>query len=86
MFFLKYLKLIINKQINVKCFYCCYKSKFFQISIIQYYLNYFQFLQEIGIHYDTPWFFGADRRNLPLWLLVAMRTSGLFNDISINQV
>ncbi|KRX03621.1 hypothetical protein PPERSA_04173 [Pseudocohnilembus persalinus] len=42
--------------------------------------------QEVGLHYDTPWFYGADRNEFPLWLLVAMRTSGLYDDIAINQV
>ena len=34
--------------------------------------------QELGLHTDVPAFRGADRNVLPLWLLVAMRHSGLF--------
>jgi hypothetical protein len=34
--------------------------------------------QELGIHTDVPAFRGADRNVVPLWLLVAMRHSGLF--------
>jgi hypothetical protein len=34
--------------------------------------------QELGLHTDVPAFRGADRSVLPLWLLVVMRHSGLF--------
>jgi hypothetical protein len=34
--------------------------------------------QELGLHTDVPAFRGADRAVLPLWLLVVMRHSGLF--------
>jgi hypothetical protein len=34
--------------------------------------------QELGLHTDVPAFRGADRTLLPLWLLVVMRHSGLF--------
>jgi hypothetical protein len=34
--------------------------------------------QELGLHTDVPAFRGADRTGLPLWLLVVMRHSGLF--------
>ena len=38
------------------------------------------------MHYDAPWFFGADRMQLPIWLLVVMHASGLFEDIVLPQV
>jgi hypothetical protein len=34
--------------------------------------------QELGVHTDVPEFRGADRRRYPLWLLVVMQHSGLF--------
>jgi hypothetical protein len=34
--------------------------------------------QELGLHTDVPAFRGADRTRVPLWLLVVMRHSGLF--------
>lgn len=34
--------------------------------------------QELGLHTDVPAFRGADRTVLPLWFLVVMRHSGLF--------
>jgi hypothetical protein len=34
--------------------------------------------QELGLHTDVPAFRGADRTRLPLWLLVVMRHSQLF--------
>jgi hypothetical protein len=34
--------------------------------------------QELGLHTDVPAFRGADRSTLPLWMLVVMRHSGLF--------
>ena len=39
--------------------------------------------QEVGIHFDTPWFIGADRLSLPLWLLQCMENSGLYTNISL---
>ena len=34
--------------------------------------------QELGLHTDVPAFRGVDRSTLPLWMLVVMRHSGLF--------
>jgi hypothetical protein len=34
--------------------------------------------QELGLHTDVPAFRGADRKEFPLWFLVVMRHSGLF--------
>jgi hypothetical protein len=34
--------------------------------------------QELGLHTDVPAFRGADRTTFPLWFLVVMRHSGLF--------
>eukprot|EP00164_Ancoracysta_twista_P016045 GFYU01026769.1.p1 GENE.GFYU01026769.1~~GFYU01026769.1.p1 ORF type:complete len:459 (-),score=61.12 GFYU01026769.1:179-1555(-) len=42
--------------------------------------------QEMPLHYDPPWFFGADLRDLPMWLLVAMASSGLFEEYRVPQV
>ena len=42
--------------------------------------------QMVAMHLDVPFFRGADRRDFPSWLLVAMQTSGLFRDIRIPQV
>ncbi len=36
--------------------------------------------QELPIHTDIPEFLGADRTQLPMWLLVVMHHSGLFAD------
>jgi hypothetical protein len=36
--------------------------------------------QELPVHTDIPEFLGADRTQLPAWLLVAMHHSGLFDD------
>lgn len=38
------------------------------------------------MHADTAWFYGADRNVFPIWLLIAMRLSHLYDDIAINQV
>eukprot|EP00164_Ancoracysta_twista_P007124 GFYU01010061.1.p1 GENE.GFYU01010061.1~~GFYU01010061.1.p1 ORF type:complete len:448 (-),score=113.95 GFYU01010061.1:78-1388(-) len=42
--------------------------------------------QEVAMHYDAPWFFGADRFDFPVWLLVAMERSSLFEHLRIPQV
>jgi hypothetical protein len=34
--------------------------------------------QELPVHTDIPGFLGADRSQLPMWLLVVMHHSGLF--------
>lgn len=39
--------------------------------------------QEIPMHVDVPYFFGADRTTLPQWLLVMMKQSGLFDDLFV---
>jgi hypothetical protein len=36
--------------------------------------------QELAVHTDVPEFRGANRRELPQWLMVVMRHSGLFDD------
>jgi hypothetical protein len=36
--------------------------------------------QELPVHTDIPEFLGADRTQLPMWLLVVMHHSGLFED------
>ena len=36
--------------------------------------------QELGLHTDVPAFRGADRTEFPLWFLVVMRHSGLFEE------
>jgi len=36
--------------------------------------------QELPVHTDIPEFLGADRSQLPMWLLVVMHHSGLFED------
>lgn len=36
--------------------------------------------QELPLHTDIPEFLGADRSQLPMWLLVVMHHSGLFED------
>lgn len=42
--------------------------------------------QELPMHLDIPYFWGADRKNIPHWLLVLMKQSGLFEDKFIPQV
>jgi hypothetical protein len=42
--------------------------------------------QELPMHLNVPYFWGADRSTLPQWLLVAMKNSHLFEDIFIPQV
>jgi hypothetical protein len=38
------------------------------------------------MHFDAPWFWGADRMNLPVWLLVTMHRSGLFRSEAVAQI
>eukprot|EP01147_Barroeca_monosierra_P003795 gene3794-8373_t len=42
--------------------------------------------QTVAMHYDAPWFFGADRMTVPIWLLVVMHASGLFHNITVPQI
>ena len=42
--------------------------------------------QELPMHLNVPYFWSADRNNLPQWLLVLMKRSRLFNNIFIPQV
>ena len=42
--------------------------------------------QELPMHLDLPYFWNADRRNIPHWLLILMKKSNLFNDRFIPQV
>ena len=41
--------------------------------------------QDLPLHYDNGWFWGANRFTMPDYLTVAMSTSGLFEDIKIRQ-
>eukprot|EP00730_Choanoeca_flexa_P014025 TRINITY_DN5977_c0_g1_i2.p1 TRINITY_DN5977_c0_g1~~TRINITY_DN5977_c0_g1_i2.p1 ORF type:complete len:466 (+),score=85.21 TRINITY_DN5977_c0_g1_i2:33-1400(+) len=42
--------------------------------------------QQVPMHFDAPWFVGADRLNLPVWLLVVMHRSGLFREETVAQI
>ena len=42
--------------------------------------------QELPMHLNVPYFWGADRQTLPQWLLVAMKRSKLFDHLFIPQV
>lgn len=42
--------------------------------------------QQLGVHLDVPWFFGANRFHFPQWLLVVMRGSGLWEHRAVRQV
>ena len=42
--------------------------------------------QELPMHFDAPYFWGASRFQLPQWLLVVMDQSGLFADRAIKQI
>eukprot|EP01095_Lingulamoeba_sp_RSL-Kostka_P000883 TRINITY_DN1116_c1_g1_i1.p1 TRINITY_DN1116_c1_g1~~TRINITY_DN1116_c1_g1_i1.p1 ORF type:complete len:475 (+),score=174.64 TRINITY_DN1116_c1_g1_i1:52-1476(+) len=42
--------------------------------------------QQVPMHLDTPYFWGATRFEYPLWLLVCMQWSGLWEDERIHQV
>lgn len=42
--------------------------------------------QELPIHLNTPYFWGADRFTFPQWLLVVMKNSKLFDHLFIPQV
>ena len=42
--------------------------------------------QELPMHLNVPYFWGADRNNFPHWLLVVMKNSKLFENIFIPQV
>lgn len=42
--------------------------------------------QETGLHYDTPWFTGADRLSLPSWLLVVMEQSKLYSKYRVPMI
>ena len=41
--------------------------------------------QTVAMHYDVPWYWGATRFNIPQWLLIAMESSGLFENIRVRQ-
>jgi hypothetical protein len=42
--------------------------------------------QELPMHLDIPYFWGADRKSLPHWLLAVMKQSKLFEHLFIPQV
>ncbi|CAF1011998.1 unnamed protein product [Brachionus calyciflorus] len=42
--------------------------------------------QELPMHLDIPYFWGADRKNIPHWLLSLMKQSSLFDEHFIPQV
>ena len=42
--------------------------------------------QQLGVHRDAPWFFGANRFHYPQWLLLVMRGSGLWEHRAVRQV
>lgn len=42
--------------------------------------------QELPMHLNVPYFWGADRNNFPHWLLVIMKKSKLFDHLFIPQV
>jgi len=42
--------------------------------------------QELPMHLNVPYFWGANRNSFPHWLLVLMKKSGLFENIFIPQV
>jgi len=42
--------------------------------------------QQVAMHFDAPWFFGADRWTVPVWLLVVMHRSGLFKAETVSQI
>jgi hypothetical protein len=42
--------------------------------------------QELPMHLDIPYFWTADRKNIPHWLLVVMKRSKLFDHLFIPQV
>ena len=42
--------------------------------------------QELPMHLNVPYFWGADRNTLPQWVLVAMKNSKLFDHLYIPQV
>jgi hypothetical protein len=42
--------------------------------------------QEMPMHLNVPYFWGADRYTLPQWLLVAMKQSRLFDHLFVPQV
>ena len=43
--------------------------------------------QDLPMHYDLPWYrFGANRFNLPQWLLLAMAGSGIWASQQFPQV
>lgn len=42
--------------------------------------------QELPMHWDVPWLWGATRFDMPQWLLVVMEQSGLWEDRSVPQI
>ena len=42
--------------------------------------------QQLGVHLDVPWFFGANRFHFPQWVLVVMAESGLWKERAVRQV
>lgn len=42
--------------------------------------------QEMPMHWDVPWFWGATRFSIPQWLLVVMEQSGLWSHLAVPQI
>jgi hypothetical protein len=42
--------------------------------------------QELPLHADVPWFWGATRWNFPQWLLLAMQRSGLYAHREVEHI
>lgn len=91
---LKSLPEFANDEFNAKLRSVCMDSNVFSLSsATQIVTEMFQLDllimlpgQELPIHLNTPYFWGADRNWLPQWLLVAMKNSHLFDDLFIPQV
>ena len=87
------LKLIYGEKFLRKAREVCSKNEIKKFDKETLVTNLFQFDviimlpgQELPMHLDLPYFWNADRRNIPHWLLILMKKSTLFNDRFIPQV
>lgn len=87
------LKLIYGEKFLRKAREVCSKNEIKHFDKKTLVTNLFQFDviimlpgQELPMHLDLPYFWNADRRNIPHWLLILMKKSNLFNDRFIPQV
>ena len=42
--------------------------------------------QETALHYDSPYFLDVSRKTAPVWLLVALKQSGIWDHKEVHQI